>query len=499
MPATASTALPAWRVADMRAPSPFQWAGMTRFLPLALCGGFFVATVLLFAFGPLDWHVDNPLQVYGFLISATLALFGGYTYAVLKPRRSEVGENQLRATIDPNRWLIISAIVFLLVFFPTSYITTGKWIPDVWTGLTDAGWAYNNNKRLNKVNSPLILYIRMLLSPLTILTLPLTIFCWQRLSKLAKGLGVACIVAQVALYIAQGVNKGIAELSGYIILFLVLLAGNYVRQRRWGKLLRAIAGILVVLTVFVSIYSITMRSRVALHEPTPSASPSQNQSPEPQRPETTPTPKPTEEEIDERLEQTAEMSHATVREGHIFFRVVPDGLQPISLTLTSYLTHGYKGMSLAMHEEFTSSYGLGFSIFIRHNLMRPFGEDAEKAIFERTYNAKISKIGWVNGFLWSTFFIYPASDIGFPATVLLMALIGFGYGAAWRDVVQRGDPLAAVVFFNLCLLIFYLSANNQLFQNGESTIGFTAVLLAWLWVRNRKARRQASTGSDPER
>jgi hypothetical protein len=84
---------------------------------------------------------------------------------------------------------------------------------------------------------------------------------------------------------------------------------------------------------------------------------------------------------------------------------------------------------------------------------------------------------------WSTFFTHPASDISFPGVVVLMALIGYLFGSSWRDTLTRGDPLACTVFFYLCILVFYLPANNQLFQGGELAIGVTVLSAAYLWMR----------------
>ena len=154
--------------------------------------------------------------------------------------------------------------------------------------------------------------------------------------------------------------------------------------------------------------------------------------------------------------------------------------------MTSYLTQGFKGLSIAMDQPFTSTFGLGFSEFFRHNILKFTGHaQDEPADVASTYAGKITGAGWPVGQRWATFFIHPASDVGFPGVVLLMVLIGWAFGAAWRDVVMFGDPLATSVFISLCLLVFYLSANNQLFQGGERAIGFSVLLVAWLAMRRR--------------
>ncbi|WP_310528418.1 hypothetical protein, partial [Nocardioides sp.] len=157
--------------------------------------------------------------------------------------------------------------------------------------------------------------------------------------------------------------------------------------------------------------------------------------------------------------------------------------ESVGVLFTSYVTHGYKGLDLAMQEPFRPTWGLGFSEFGRHNVLRLIGHaDREDDVVERTYAGQIDE-RWPVGQLWGTFFIHPASDIGFPGTVVLLALIGFLFGLSWRDTLVRRDPLACGVFFHLCILVIYIPANNQLFQGGELTIGFTVLVAAWLWRR----------------
>jgi hypothetical protein len=170
--------------------------------------------------------------------------------------------------------------------------------------------------------------------------------------------------------------------------------------------------------------------------------------------------------------------------------VVPGAAQPTGALFTSYLTQGYKGLSLAMDRPWRPTYGRGFSIFIRHTASRVLGLD-EEALEDRTYEGQLDARGWTSGTQWSTFFIHPASDITFFGVIPFMGLIGFAFGAAWRDTCRRADPLACVVFFYLGVQVLYLSANNQLYQGGARAIGFTVMLVAWLLLRARPRRGDA--------
>jgi hypothetical protein len=103
---------------------------------------------------------------------------------------------------------------------------------------------------------------------------------------------------------------------------------------------------------------------------------------------------------------------------------------------------------------------------------------------------KIEKYGWETGAVWSTFFIFPASDISFPGTVLLVLVIGFLLGLSWKDVVVTGDPFAAVTFMGFVTMVFYFSANNQMFQTGEACIGFLVSIAVWCVCRRIGKRRK---------
>jgi hypothetical protein len=486
--------------ADSRAPLMFEWRGAVKFLPLLLSGGFFAFSTFWLAVGPLDWHIPNLPLLYAFLGACLLALAGGYTFGALRshPRRFTV---RVAPVVNPNRILIISGLVALVLYFPTVYATTGLWFPDVWGGLTHAANAYHSTKSLNVSSSPIIFYVRFLLSPLLILMAPLTYFLWPRLSRMARLLGLASIAGTVALSIAQGINKGMADLTAYTCLFLALLAVSSLRKGRRRRLVGALVGTGLVIALFLSYYAVNIQSRIAsdaqqaatssaqTQNPAPSGSASDTPAPAPS-PTGSPSPKASDADVAKMLNaEVALGGAATPRRGHFVYSL-PGGLRTSVLVLSSYITHPYRGLSMALAEDWTPTYGLGFSEFFRHNVSKALGGQAfEDQVTSHTYAGKISAKGWPVGKVWATFFIEPASDISFPGVILLMAVIGFLFATSWRETVTRGDPLAASTFYSLCALVFYLPANNQLFQGGETAVGFSIIFIAWLVVRSGLGNR----------
>lgn len=459
-------------VTDADRPLVLSFTGVTRFVPLLVCGGFVLATVLLLLVGPLDWHLESPVRVYGFLAAAMGALVAGYLAATLRQRSKDATDGAAyRPRFDASALVIIGGTVFLVLYLPTVHATTGKWYPDVWAGLTDTGAAYATSKDLAESGPKLVLYLRMLVAPLTIVLLPLTLYFWPRLSLAARWVGGACALLGLVLTMAQGINRGVAELCANVVLFLVLVATAALARRDWSRVAKCAFGSVLIIGLFAAYYSTTIGNRVAAdfardNRYADSAKDRADQ-----------------------LRKTAELSTATEREDSPYFFLLPAPAEPMGVVLDSYLTHGYRGLDLAMQEPFEPTWGLGFSEFARHNITKVVGgPELEETIDDRTYAGQIDK-RWPVGQLWATFYIHPASDIGFPGTVLLMGLIGFLFGLSWRDTLVRRDPLACTVFFYLCIAVIYLPANNQLYQGGELAIGFTALTLAWLVLRRRTHTR----------
>ena len=448
---------------DTDAPLLFSFDGTTRYVPILAGGGLFAATILICAIGPIDWRIDNPPVVYGFLVVCLLALCLGFVWAVR--RRDDRPAGTASSRIQASTLVVLGSIVYVLLYPLTVYNSTASWYPDLVEGLTDPGKAYADKTAAGLEIPQLATYAGMLVAPLTITVIPLTLFFWPRLSRLARVLGVTTIVLGLALGISRAVNQDVGEIAGYLVLFLALVAttSGTDDRGRWRRVTACVVGAVLVVGGFLAYYNANISGRVESN-----VEQSGDDS----------------ESVDDAKRATALASFGVERTSSPFYSVVPDAAQPTGALLASYLTQGYKGLSLAMDSPWEPTYGLGFSIFVRHNLAKvlPFDEDA---VEERTYEGQLDEVGWTAGVQWSTFFIHPASDLSFYGVVPLMALIGYVFGLAWRDTVARLDPFACVVFFYLGIQVLYLSANNQLYQGGELAVGFTVVLLAWLVLRRR--------------
>ncbi|MBO5249079.1 MAG: hypothetical protein J6B54_07355 [Clostridia bacterium] len=465
---------------DNDSPLTLQYRGLVRYVPLLLSGGFFALTIFLYAFGPLDWHVINPEKLYPFLLLCLVALIGGYVLATVKGRAV-----RCKRSFNVGWILLVGGIIFLVLFFPLTKITTGKWFPDVYRGITNTGYAYQVTKYFSATAPKLFFYIRIILSPFIYMVTPLTLLYWRRLPLAGKILGTSVIVLNISLGIAQGVNKHVADIVIQLVLVLCLFLfakHDGTRKEKWMYRGKILVGILLICITFLLYYGNVMRNRVSMDIAVGDGSINIEEAIDPEdeiRPEVD------KDKVNDLIGDYATFSVSTERENSLWDVILPQKIKPTVTFLTSYFCHGYTGLSLAMEREFTSSYGLGFSDFLRHNVSKLFGgQEFEDKMYENTYMYKIAQSNdWVTGKVWSSFFIFPASDVSFPGTILVVFLIGFLFGLSWKDTLQSGNPFAAATFIGFITMVFFFSANNQMFQSGESFTAFVGVIAAWLLTR----------------
>lgn len=442
----------------------FLWNGITKYLPLILSVGFFVFSYSWLELGPLDWHLQDPYKLYFLLISATSFLVFGYFLGI---RTTPKYFSKTGIRFSPNQLLFLSCVIYLILYIPLTKASTGNFLPNFIEAISNPGQAYAASKASEKVESQVAVYISFLLAPIALLYTPITIFLFKELSKPLRALGTFCIALQLVLSISKGVNKGVADLATYLTLFFVMVLFTALFQKKWKRVFAALIGVILTLGLFAGYYANNIGGRVG----TDASLNTSNKSDK--------------EKLREEYEKLTTLKMATSRPGTVI-ELLPQPLKPIAGIASTYVTHGFKGLSLALEESWTPTWGLGFSDFLRNNIAKIsyFNVDKDE-IYGDTYPGKIIESGWPSGLFWSTALTAIASDLSFPGTVFFMFIPGLLLGLSWKDYCLRSDPLAAFVFLYTAISIFYLGANNQLFQGGELFIGFFGVLFVWLFIRGQ--------------
>lgn len=457
----------------------FIWNGLTKYLPLVISVGFFVFSYLWLELGPLDWHLQNSFKLYVLLISATLFLVFGYLFGI---RTTSKYFSKTGVRFSPNLLLLISCVVYLILYIPLTKASTGNFFPNFVEAISDPGQAYAQSKASEKLESQVAVYISFLVAPIALLYTPITIFLFRQLSKPLRVLGIICIALQLVLSISKGVNKGVADLATYLTLFFVMFLFAALFRKQWKRVVAAIFGVILTLGLFTGYYANNIGGRVSAD-----VSSIEGQT----RTETSinSSTKSDKEKLREEYEKLTTLTVATTRTGTLFEQL-PQSIKPIAGIASTYLTHGFKGLSLALEEQWTPTWGLGFSDFLRNNIAKiSFLNVDKEEVYENTYPGKILESGWPSGLFWSTALTAIASDLSFPGTVFFMFIPGLILGLSWKDLCLRSDPLASFIFLQTVISIFYLGANNQLFQGGELFVGFIGILFFWLFLRARNLAR----------
>jgi hypothetical protein len=410
--------------------------------------GYLLLTELCFFFGPWPWIFYDTGRITLFLGGVHLAIFVSYRIARTRLRRMARAGVAFTHTI-PNatliKWVVVTALVLAL---PTSLSRTGSLVPNVAQGVSDLGSAYNDNFSRVSSGNPFafVEYIRIILSPLLIGLVGVVGFFWKLMTPGYKVMAVAAVATQVAIYIAIGTNKGVADLAIMLPLFISMAKAIEDPAHRIVSNKFALIGIGAVI-LFLIFFGQTQELRAG------------------------------------GVGSSGVFNTGTMILQADRSRVLSTQWDIIYQSITRYLTQGYQPLLYALDIDYPSTYGFGNSMFLTDNADRLFSTD----FFERSNLPAIieQKFGWSRFYLWHTAYTWFMSDFGPIGTVVLIGL--FAYAIFTTLVRLMADPnvVSLVLFQQLLTLFIYLPANNQIFQNGEGLVGTIGIIVISL-ISNRK-------------
>lgn len=417
-----------------------------RYAPIVFFLTYLNFTVFLFYFGPWHWPVTDGTKLYTFLALAHLALFLGYRSVIHRSPRGYSGKWKAEHIV------VIALIAQLALLVPTSSFRSGSALPDVFGGLADPALVYETSNRFRAEGGGLAEYIRILLGPFLFLLLPLSVFYWQRLRWLVRALSAVAVLGFLAIYVAIGTNKAIAD---FVLLVPCLVVAGYLsgslRLNRTSKII-AIGSTVVAFFLFLIFFGNTAVSRMRGEGQVSSFG---------------------------RLGISADSNNFLVQ-------ILPEQQKPAAISLSSYLTQGYYALYLSLDEPFIPMFGVGNSFFLSHNAARITGIPE---IEWTAYPMRLSRWdGWGN---WSSIYPWIASDVSFPGTLVVVFLIGRLFALSWLDTLEGRNPFAVGAFAQFLIMLFYFSANNQALQTGEAFTSFVGVLALWLFARRKDDLRPA--------
>lgn len=415
--------------------------------------------------GPWPWPVRDKATLYTFLLVAQTCLLLGYAWAVRSPKilRIKYRGTRLRL-IDPRSLgfvrllMVVSFGVLLLNIWSGSTATDGLtgMVRQVLAGLQNPGERYHE-KLLNYASTEsnlLLLLAGAVAAPLKWLFVPLAVWHWNG-SKWWDKLGVTTyLLMDTARWVAIGTNKGVFD--NVIVVIASLLISLYGRRRNVRRTPRLIGrwmifGVLAVSLVALAItfmtHAITSRLGTVRYDNTSLGIQVNVDSP--------------------------------------IMRLVPRPYHGAMVIVSSYLTQGYYGLSLALNEDFTPTYGFGNS-FLLHRVYEMLTGDTD--LIQQAYPFKLVSYGWDPYINWHSLYTWLASDFSFTGTLFVMLILGFGFGAVWKSIIVEHNVYAMGLFTLYMLLFVYVPANNQVFAFIETFSAFWGLLILWLFSRVKPAR-----------
>ncbi|ATE62280.1 hypothetical protein [Thauera sinica] len=425
-----------------------------RYLPVALGATYLATTILLFFAGPFDWPIRNA-DVLTMFLSACVAgivlgfLIGSY---VGVPRQHFAGWRM---------FFRFGAVASVILLFPSTWVYTGKWPWEIVSVLGDQGEAYREMLAALEANEsgirPYVAVVRAVLAPFVFCVIPFGILRWRELRRADVALLVLHIIAILIFSLMRGTDRETGDLLIIVgATFMVVMGRLGIKRGRFpfsaSKFVVASVafGLFLCATFFLF--------------------------------------------VDRKESRMGGSDAFCVAEG-VVCSVRDANEDPLRARatfglemMTAYASQGYYGLSLALEENFTSTYGLGHSAF----LMSFFSSNVDESLYQRSYVAKLRAVGWDDKSNWSTLFSWIASDIGFPIVPVVMVVFGAVWAIAWKSAVQCTSDIGALIFLYSCLLVFYIPANNQLTQTVDSY--FSALFWFFLWVMKGYPRAACAAG-----
>ena len=443
--------------------------------PIIVLEAYLISTILVFFFGPLEWHIPSPAKLILFLAINYGGLWVGFRLGIkkraktlLQGRISNLGEIRLPPQVI--KLLLWSMIFNILSALIRLYAVRGGFGAALST-LLSPGQAYQEAEILQQIHRETgtddalsgfswAFRISTVLSVLNSLYFPLGLVAWQKLSLTYKAVFCVSVSCTVAFYVGLGAQSGIGALlfaalpvvlyKVYVVARPITIQGLrslYSRSRTtggglWAKILAlALLLFLIGTVVFFQV---------------------------------------------DRADNTLGGVDITTRLGSGFCTVSETGLLQETggkvnfglVMLCMYVSHGYAGLAFAMECPFQWTYGLGSSMALAtivHNYLG--GPD----MFERSYLVRNEdENGWPALSWWSTIFPWIASDTTFFGTVFFMIGVGMVIGRCWTNVIFTGNPLGFAMLAQMFTLVFMIPANNYLVQSLENLFSLIGLVLIYL-------------------
>lgn len=434
-------------------------------LPLILIELYLICSLLIFAFGPILWELESALKFWFLMISYHFAFIIGYLLYVKKNKTEDLDVDKI---YDNNRfenfilkyfWIyLFIAFIGTLISYKNSY-NPNNYIPyslfiDFYNGIISPGTGrhefisslgtYQSNKNLTIFYSS-IAFIKYSL-------IPILVYLWHRLSLIQRTIGLFISLIPFMGTVSIGTNKLVLDtlIMFSLALFIYLLSIKKGKRITELNKRKTIVVLIIFLALFFPYYfnkSMSERSTSFQYMETIGK------------------------------KNTINISYYDNPEAYVLSHQVME----FYIKISTYLTQGYYGMSLALDEEFDTTYGIGHSYFLLDQFKYFFNID----LIQKTYQYKIHE-DWDRLVQWHSFYSQVANDVSFYGVIPVMFVLGYLLSAIYISAIKNNNIIAKAILTLFAVMFVYMPANNQIFNFMESMFSFWTLLLLWFYTNMRR-------------
>ncbi|WP_347723247.1 hypothetical protein [Lysinibacillus capsici] len=403
---------------------------ITLYIPIVFCQLYLGCIYILALFGPWPWEFPNTAKLTLFIIVCNIGLLVGYFLAIKVYKVKKYNQN-----IDDMKIFNFFLIVFFITLPLTFYIRTNinlfnpiEFYNSLLLGIHNPAELYYNKLRFYESNSAAfsLTVIDILLTAVYYYVLAIAVFRWKYFSLIHKVTIFIGVTINMLSWVLIGTNKGLFDLMIILIIYIIYKI-SIIKKNSFSLLkIKNIISLMLIFFFIIGIFGYFANS------------------------------------IESRVGDIVYFNDTNIKidTNSPIYKYTPDFLKGFIVTLSSYLTQGYYGLSLALEEPFTSTLFIGNSSFLSSFMESTFGISY---FIENSYPTKIEIYGWDRFINWHTAYTWFASDISFWGVPFLMILIGFLLGVFWKESLAE-QQLSMVLFIIIMILVIYIPANNQIFS-----------------------------------
>ena len=361
-------------------------------LPLFVIELYLLFTLIVLNYGPVTYKLHNVYSFYLFIIFYHIAFILGYLYSANKLYSGDARyfgfTTGCETFIIKYFWIFyFFALIASLIMFKNAVnnqsiipynifekINLGLHNPRLARDMTN--YSYSSSPQ----NSVFITFFYALTAVFRYSLLPIMIFFWGRLNLLKKVFGSILAFFPLTAAVSTGTNAYaiLIFFVAFVSILILILRKLYFKEHIKHFKLTIITAFSMVI-ICISVFLIVMSSRM-------------------------------------NTQDLYSMELAAPKGEVVFSKSIENsGIVASFAKIDFYLVQGYYGMSLALSEEFTPTYGVGSSQYLLVFIDKHLGTNLN----ENTYQHKITR-KWDEKAAWHSFYSQMANDFSFIGVIFLM-------------------------------------------------------------------------------